>query len=466
MDYSQETSDSPATTDSVESGARTVENVARHFAELKDTADGMLETFGARERGYFTPSEDDEVRHLLISYWQPRCALLELVMSLHEQLRREKRNDPALFLVGFAGALVLIDAARHLREKFHKSHIIRHKLNEPEPHFGIPEGVYDTVQKSLTRPTYLWHMYHAVMYYERNKEELRSFAQRDERSAAMFAITERLQTRLQVRMQDYAAMRLRVRSREFWTGLQRDLLFRAVYGMLKMSGCLAANLSLRPGHRPQLPPEVRQELSRVLAPGDVLVTRKEHAITNYFLPGFWPHAALYLGHLDELEQRGLAGHAHFQPRWQRLIACDSTESRRVLEAMKDGVLLRSLQSPCSADSVVVLRPHLTEAQVNEALARAMFHEGKAYDFNFDFTRSDRLVCTEVVYRAYEGVGDVAFQLSRRAGRMTLSADDLIQMALRQQHFAVAAVFVREKAQQLLLEDSARQVVAQCATRLT
>ncbi len=55
-------------------------------------------------------------------------------------------------------------------------------------------------------------------------------------------------------------------------------------------------------------------------------------------------------------------------------------------------------------------------------------EGKPYDFNFDFTHSEQLVGTEVVYRDYEGIGDLSFKLATRADRMTLAAKDLVQMA--------------------------------------
>ena len=126
--------------------------------------------------------------------------------------------------------------------------------------------------------------------------------------------------------------------------------------------------------------------------------------------------------------------------------------------MKDGVLVRSLRSPCSTDSVVILRPQLTSDQINLALARGMFHEGKSYDFSFDFTRSDRLVCTEVVYRAYQGIGDVVFQLSRRVGRMTLSAGDLLHMALDKKHFVVAGVYAKAASDHLLHERAAERVI--------
>jgi len=40
--------------------------------------------------------------------------------------------------------------------------------------------------------------------------------------------------------------------------------------------------------------------------------------------------------------------------------------------------------------------------IDEATARGLTHEGKPYNFDFDFTRSGRMVCTQVVYRSYEG----------------------------------------------------------------
>jgi hypothetical protein len=51
-----------------------------------------------------------------------------------------------------------------------------------------------------------------------------------------------------------------------------------------------------------------------------------------------------------------------------------------------------------------------------------------------------MVCTEVVYRAYDGVADVRFELKRHVGRYALAAGDLLRMALAEQHFTVIAVF--------------------------
>ena len=93
--------------------------------------------------------------------------------------------------------------------------------------------------------------------------------------------------------------------------------------------------------------------------------------------------------------------------------------------------MRSLSCPFGSDAITIIRSSIDRQEIASAIGRGFFHDGKPYDFDFDFARSDRLVCTEVVYRSYEGVGGVEFQLTRRAGRLNLSAEDLLRKALRQ-----------------------------------
>jgi Permuted papain-like amidase enzyme, YaeF/YiiX, C92 family len=443
--------------DRIPAGARTVTQVAIHFRELQQAASGLLASFDASQRGYFTPSEDEETRHLLVSYWQSRNALIELVRGFHDDLDFSPESRPGAFLVAFGGALVLIDAARFLRENFHDRPIVVTKLNEPEPWFGIPEGTYDMVQASLTSPVHVWHLYHAVKYFDENEHELRASA-RELGLEPVLEVIDRLQPRIHVGVREYTLARVRVNARRAWNAVNRDLFRRALYGLQKCVSRLVSDIYTVPHHHPEIPGPVADELKSILEPGDVLITRKEHALTNYFLPGYWPHAALYLGGEEQLIRLGISDSVNFKPRWLRLLECDRDEPRRVLEAMKDGVWVRSLKSPFGSDALAVIRPRLDRPRIAEALSRGMFHEGKPYDFDFDFTRSDRLVCTEVVYRSYEGVGGVKFQLTRRAGRLTLAAEDLLQMALDRAHFEPLAVYCPQHSDRLLRGEAAAGVI--------
>jgi hypothetical protein len=271
-------------------------------------------------------------------------------------------------------------------------------------------------------------------------------------------VIQRLNQRVAVPAARYARARLRFRAAEAIGRVRGDVIGQSLYGMQKLISSLAAHVYTRPGHKPSLPAGVADQIGRLLMPGDVLITRKEYALTNYFLPGYWPHAALYLGDAQCLAGLGIQDHENVRPRWARLLEASSPEPRRVLEAMADGVRIRSVVSPYACDSLVVIRPLLASADVARALARGLFHEGKQYDFDFDFTRSDRLVCTEVVYRSYEGIGGIRFDLSRRAGRLVLSAADLLGMALARRHFEPVAVYAPADSAALLVGVAAENLL--------
>jgi hypothetical protein len=231
----------------------------------------------------------------------------------------------------------------------------------------------------------------------------------------------------------------------------RDVLGRAVYSLQQAVSERMAEVSVSPGHRPALPPIIREQVLTLLQPGDVLVVRKEYAVTNYFLPGYWPHAALVLGTPEQVQT--------LFPDAAERFNCDGRRPPMLaLESMKDGVRVRSIDSPLASDSVVLLRPQLEPELIGRALVQGLLHEGKPYDFDFDFTCSHRMVCTEVVYRSYDGIGGCAFELSRHAGRYALAAGDLLRMGLSARHFEVVAVYCPARNPKLLMGDEAIELV--------
>jgi len=423
----------------ITSGIRTVTHVAAYFERLKQSARELADRATASERGYFTPDEEEAAQGLLVSYWQTRNALFDLITSFRTDTELPDEDRPAVFLTAFAAALLLVDAARFLRETIHDRPLVRQKLNEPLPQFGIEGGVYDHVQQSLLSARNAWHLYHAIEYFEENETQLRQRASNSQLESVV-EIVDQLRSRLDVTVAQFTGAKLRTRASQILRKLARSLPGRAMYGLQKWGGNLVSDRYVRLGHRPALPTDVAAQLRSLLLPGDVIVVRKEYALTNYFLPGYWPHAALYLGNVGTLNTLDAVVTDEHRPSWRRLLEAARDGQDRVLESMKDGVLVRSLDSPFASDSIVVLRPKLQVADVGRGLGRALRHEGKAYDFDFDFRRADRLVCTEVVYRAYDGVGEVSFPLTLRAGRPTLSGSDLIHMAMDNASFDPVAVF--------------------------
>jgi hypothetical protein len=206
---------------------------------------------------------------------------------------------------------------------------------------------------------------------------------------------------------------------------------KVMFQIFRAGGSVIAELKQpfkKQGRGKRVSAKVIEEARRSLLAGDVIVTRHEDAMSNLFLPGYWPHAALYLGDAQEREDLGLD------------VTGQNSGIISVLEAKKDGVRYRALEETLAVDSFVVIRPQIESSHLREALSRAMTHEGKLYDFIFDFRNADRLVCTEVVYRAYHGVADLSFELSHRSGRHCLSAEDLLRQGIEGGRFEVILGF--------------------------
>ena len=161
-------------------------------------------------------------------------------------------------------------------------------------------------------------------------------------------------------------------------------------------------------------------LFRSLEPGDIILERRNWYLSNIGLPGFWPHAAIFAGtqaqilaafaDVPAVKQAFGDLNAHFvkvAPKaWATLAELDAGgHAQCVLEAVSEGVVSSSIEHSCAADYVAALRPRLSPVTRVRAITRALTFWGRPYDFNFDFVTDDAVVCSELVVKAYERLGD-------------------------------------------------------------
>jgi hypothetical protein len=225
---------------------------------------------------------------------------------------------------------------------------------------------------------------------------------------------------------------LRCRLRYDWRAFLRTTLQpvrRTRYSVRSLIGNAGANLRTTGHYVAALNSSVVTRLRPLLQPGDVLLVRAEKKLTAAILPGFWAHAALFVGGQRDLEALGVASHFFVQKHWAKIAVQDGGLGC-VIEAISPSVRIQSLDKALRADHVVVLRPVLSAEQVAGAVREAFGHVGKAYDFEFDFNVSTRLVCTELIYRCYHHRGSIEFPLIKRLGRYTLTGDDIANFVLK------------------------------------
>jgi 1-acyl-sn-glycerol-3-phosphate acyltransferase len=385
----------------------------------------------ARVRGYFTPNEDDRVRQFLFGYRSYRMVLYEIVNRYldHDQLI-ESVDQLRGFMIAYAAGLTLYAKSMQFIRAYADQPLIRAKLNEPDPRSGLEAGFFDEVLWAYTSLTNYRRLAGCGRYWLAHRRELRaSGLDADPAWSWLAQVIRRQRAAVQSTLWYVLRTRMRLEGRSLLRSLYRPV-HRARYGLRSFVAGTLAPMRTVLRYEPALGTGVMARLAAELKLGDLLLVRSEHKLTTAILPGFWCHAAMYLGRRPDLESLGIARDEAVRPHLDEL----SPEGGRygyVIEAIAPQVTISPLEKCLRADHVLVLRPNLTDTDRRAAVLESFRHLGKAYDFEFDFNVPTRVVCTELIYRCYHGRGEVAMPLIKRLGRYTLSCDDILRWLLDQ-----------------------------------
>jgi hypothetical protein len=203
-------------------------------------------------------------------------------------------------------------------------------------------------------------------------------------------------------------------------------------------------------NRSLISPEQIAALTKRLEPGDVLLERREWYVSNVGLPGFWPHAALFIGAVEDrrkyfddaevktwVKEQGQADgdfEVLLKNRYPEAYALalktqEHGHLARVIEAISEGVSFTTMEHSADCDSLAALRPRLPKREKAQAILRAFHYAGRPYDFNFDFRTDSTLVCTELVYKSYEpanGVRGLKLPMVEMMNRPVLPANEIVR----------------------------------------
>ena len=383
----------------------------------------------AAQRGYFTPDEDDRVRQALLAYRNYRLAAYEVIFHYRDFDRIEEENlRLRCFMVAFATALVLYAKSLKIIRVVEHQRLLRAKLNEPDTKFGLEAGFFDDVLVGYSSVSNYRALARADRFW-RSRRRLEIARQLDAGADWHWVcdIIRRKRILVRQRLFDVLRQRLLYDWRTFWQTALRPAR-QTRYSLQTLVGGRFAGVHIVPNPVHVLSPGVLGGLRPQLQPGDVLLCRAEGKLTAALLPGFWSHAAIYLGGRAELESLNVQAQPHAARRWAE-VPESATPLGCVIEGVAPRVRIAALETSLNADHVVVLRPNVSREEMAAALGEAFGHLGKPYDFEFDFNATSRMVCTELVYRCYHHRGLIQFPLVKRLGRFTLSGDDVVHLAL-------------------------------------
>jgi len=184
--------------------------------------------------------------------------------------------------------------------------------------------------------------------------------------------------------------------------------------------------------------EQLSDIEDLVESGDIMFQRRNWYISNAGMPGFWTHSALYIGNLDDMDtyfapesqdEFGMSFSDYLQENYP-VVYKDKLDSKiKTLEGKSEGVIMLSMEKSATSDYLAFIRPRLSKKDKMHAILAAFSHYQKPYDFDFDFTTDDSLVCSELVFKAYLPTDDkegIIFDPYLLAGRYMFAPNDMVR----------------------------------------
>ena len=338
----------------------------------------------------------------------------------------DPRQHRAAVMVSLAAALTIYDNYLSLRSILEDDRL-RRLANDPDVGYGIEadelrrfvEDLYSTDSRARVRELLTW--YEADQTEPDPETEIELFLQSAIESSVSYRYAR------EITLEEKVKNRAELARQRFVDALD-DLGSSTVEILSKIFGNGVGLIETRKGKLWQSE-EVERHLREVLQPLDLLLEKTPFRLTDRFIPGHFGHVAIWMGTYEELDQLGLWEHEIFAENRYKAYREMVSNGSSVLEALRSGVELNTLEEFLNVDDLAVLRPvYLDEEEMPETLIRVFRQVGKAYDFNFEVETADKIVCSELPYHVYPGID---WQTDQQLGRFTISPDHVAAEALEE-----------------------------------
>ena len=157
-----------------------------------------------------------------------------------------------------------------------------------------------------------------------------------------------------------------------------------------------------------------------LKPLDIILEKKAYKLTDYMIPGYWGHNAVWLGTKEQLLELGVWNSNELAP-FRRQIELGNS----VFEMRRRGVTFSRFDDWMNMDAFAAIRVkgmlEKSDADILRIFKILSEQIGKAYDFGFNADSAFKITCSELVYLAY---GDYKWPTKNVFGRPTIGPNEI------------------------------------------
>ena len=417
--------------------------IDRKMNNLHNFMEAYFESIKDEKPSILTHTQRKEIKQIWAQYLDLSIVLQKLIIEYKHADSFKKRDQLDACLISYAAYLLFYSSGLDIIENTANIAPFEILLDEPIPEYGILRGQYTNIK---------WQIVHIEEFYElaegylSYKEMLKKYpiapANKDGQYLAKL-IEER-----------YPLCKQKLES-EGISNLVQNILDTFKDKTLDVLFPIQKNFALFMGltrftHRKDgfISERQSKKLIQKAKPGDILLERKEWYLSNLGIPGFWTHAALYIGSPGELKSWSNTPEIiefyqtkdpdcasfsdylekQYPEAYSAYIAGEDGEYNRIIEGLKEGIVFHSVSKSVGiSDHVACLRPKLTKIDIAQSIEIAFQFWGREYDYTFNMLSDYELTCAELIYKSYEsarGKNGLAFDLSKIMRILTLPANNI------------------------------------------
>ncbi|MET0073388.1 hypothetical protein A3197_02825 [Candidatus Thiodiazotropha endoloripes] len=398
---------------------------------------GLLQDQKSTENQLPDKVQRQQIRSTWVSLLDRLMILDSISQSYEDYTQQDEVTRKRAFRIAYAAFLAryryVLDFLQ-ITERHPQLHIL---LNERVAELGLESGTYSKIKFHYLNIAIATEFARLTLSYSLTGEQ------------PGFPLNQGIEED-QAKLWDYAKGKGIKQTVKNGVQIVKDSSFKAFFPVQKGVSEWMGDVRVRRPHQSLITQQQIRTLLPRLEPGDVLLERREWYLSNIGLPGFWPHAALHIGtpeqrrrYFDDeqvsnwLKQQGidngeldsLLKHRYPKAYAESLSTDEENHAIRIIEAISEGVVFTSVEHSADADSLAILRPKLNKLAKAKAILQAFHYIGRPYDFNFDFLTDSELVCTELVYKAYEADQDkpgLSLPVVEIMGRLATPANQIVK----------------------------------------
>ena len=337
-------------------------------------------------------------------------------------------------MMSLAAALMLNDNYILAISLFEQDDRLRRVLNDPDSGFEIGPNSLREIRRKASSPVVRYRVRRVLKFYEKHREKIRAasgteaaylkdknFAYLDAliQGSPSFQFIRDIQTNSIIRRN---VLMLGDLAEDFIEEIGRE-------GLDSLSKFFGNTVGMYEARKGKLyhDEEAFSQLAAQLKPLDILLEKTPFRLTDKFIPGHFGHVAIWLGSESQLRELGVWDDPVVS-KFHGELGGDDPHAKRIVEALRSGVQLSSLDEFLNVDDLAVLRPTALweypaedkrPDQLREAVTLALRQVGKTYDFNFDVNTTDKIVCSELAYVSFP---TIRWATDSQMGRDTISPD--------------------------------------------